>query len=362
MDLLLDETQTFLQQAVAGAVDRYAPFSVIRQWIEAGDLSVASRLAADQGWIGIGLDEEIGGQGGGVEELALVAEQLGRGAVPWDTALAVHLAARVLATASEPGRELAVASAGGDHVAVLCIDARTPDATPATVVSRDRVDGTVSYVLGASDASSLVVAGSRSEHEVELWSVARGAEGVTVTPRRLVDRTRTLAEVRFQSAAAEPLGRVPRKTWRQMIRTGVVLNCADSLGASARLLEMTTGYVKDRKQFGVAVGSFQAVKHSAAQMLVDVEGIRSAVQYSAWAVGAEDDTAALQTSVAGAYCSHAAPAVADRALFLHGAIGYTWEHDLQLLFKRIKSNAALFGTADSHRDSISAALGCTLAA
>ena len=359
VDLLLDEAQTLLQQSVSGTVARYAPFSVIREWISTADLGPADRLAAAQGWTGIGLAEDMGGQGGGVQDLAVVAEQLGRGAVPWDRTLAGCLSNQLLAVAGDRGRELAAANASGEHAAALCIDTREPDTRPDITVESGRCTGETPFVLGATDADVLVVAQVSADDEVELLCIGRDAEGVAVTPRRLVDRTRALADVRFDGSPCEVLGRVPAATWQQMIRTGIVLSCADSLGAAARLLEMTTAYVQERHQFGVAIGSFQAVKHYAAQMLVDVEGIRSAVQYSAWAVETAAEDAALHASVAGAYCSQAAPALADRALFLHGAIGYTWEHDLQLLFKRIKSNANLFGSTDWHRERISGALGCT---
>ena len=359
MELLLSESQTFLQQAVSGAVDRYAPFTAVREWVTDEELGAANRLAADQGWSGIGIAEDIGGQGGALQDLVVVAEQLGRGAVPWDLTLAGHLSAPLLAATGELGRELASTTATGEHVAALCFDARLDDLSPTVNVMSGRASGTVRYVLGAAEAESLIAPLVKADGDVELWAIQRDADGVTVTPRRLVDRTRSLADVDVQDAPAELLGTVSDTAWQQMLRTAVVLNCADSLGASSRLLEMTTSYVKDRQQFGVAVGSFQAVKHYAAQMLVDVEGMRSSVQYAAWAVETGDQTAASATSVAGGFCSQAAPAIADRALFLHGAIGYTWEHDLQLLFKRIKSNAGVLGSADWHRERVSDALGCS---
>lgn len=362
VDLLLDDAQTFLQQSVAGAVARYASFRDIREWISTAELRPADRLAVAQGWTGIGLPEELGGQGGGVQDLAVLAEQLGRGAVPWDRTLTGCLSNQLLAVAGARGRELAAANAAGEHAAALCIDTREPDARADITVESGRCAGHIPFVLGATDAEVLIVAQVLTDDEVELLYIRRDVEPVAVTPRRLVDRTRALADVRFGGAPCEVLGRVPAAAWQQMIRTGIVLSCADSLGAAARLLEMTIAYVQERHQFGVAIGSFQAVKHCAAQMLVDVEGIRGAVQYSAWAVETATEDAALHASVAGAYCSQAAPALADRALFLHGAIGFTWEHDLQLLFKRIKSNANLFGSTDWHRERISSALGCAASA
>jgi alkylation response protein AidB-like acyl-CoA dehydrogenase len=130
---------------------------------------------------------------------------------------------------------------------------------------------------------------------------------------------------------------------RSVAATAAVLVAADALGASQRMLDMTVEYVVDRRQFGVPVGSFQAVKHAAAEMLVAIEGTRAAVHYAAWSVAAGERDAAVDAWVAKARAARAATFVADKALFLHGAVGYTWEHDLQLLFKRAKSDAQVFG-------------------
>ena len=122
------------------------------------------------------------------------------------------------------------------------------------------------------------------------------------------------------------------------------------------MLELTTEYVVERRQFGVPVGSFQAVKHAAAEMLVDVEAARSAVMHGAWAVSAGEDDAEIHAAIAKAIACAAAVRVADKALFLHGAVGYTWEHDLQFPFKRAKSDALIFGSPDAYLDRIAGAL------
>jgi alkylation response protein AidB-like acyl-CoA dehydrogenase len=134
--------------------------------------------------------------------------------------------------------------------------------------------------------------------------------------------------------------------------TAAVLIAADALGAASKLVELTAAYVLERRQFGVPIGSFQAVKHTAAEMLVKVEALRSAVYYAAWAVDARAEDHDRYSSIAKAYAGGAAVAVADQALFLHGAIGYTWEHDLQFLFKRAKSDALLFGSSEAHLDRV----------
>jgi len=358
------DEQEFLRDAVAGVVTREAAPTAVREWAERGDTAGADALAVRQGWTGIGLDEESGGQGGGPLELAVLAEQLGRGAVPWDLTLAGCLAAPLLARAgSDEALELAAATAEGERVAVLAADGRHPirtaaaeptDAAARFALADGRAAGAVRYVPGASGAAELILLVARND-EVELFAVA--ASDATVTQRTLVDRTRALADVEFADAPARSLGTVGREAVQRAADTAAVLVAADALGAASRLLEMTTQYVGERKQFGVAVGSFQAVKHAAAEMLVDVEASRSAVMHGAWAVEANEPDAAVHAAIAKVQACGAAVRVADKALFLHGAVGYTWEHDLQFFFKRTKSDALLFGSPDSYRDLIAGELG-----
>jgi alkylation response protein AidB-like acyl-CoA dehydrogenase len=349
------EEQEFLREAVSGVVAREAAFTIVRGWTERGEFDDADALASRQGWTGIGLDEDLGGQGGGTLELAVLAEQLGRGAVPWDRTLAGCLAAPVLARAGgDEAVELAAATAEGERVAVLAVDGRRPLA-PAGL-SGDRVSLALRHVVGAPDAHELIVCAGRGD-EVELLAVAADAPGVGIRRRTLVDRTRALADVELEDAPARSLGTVPAEALHAAAAAAAVLVAADALGAAGRLLDLTTRYIVERRQFGVPVGSFQAVKHAAAEMLVDVEASRSAVMHGAWAVGAGAEDARLHAAIAKAQACSAAVRVADKALFLHGAVGYTWEHDLQFPFKRTKSDALVFGSPDAYRDLIAVELG-----
>jgi alkylation response protein AidB-like acyl-CoA dehydrogenase len=356
MQVELNDEQQFLLEAAAGAISRDASLASVRKWTEAGDLADADALAVRQGWTGIGLEEDAGGQGGGLIELAVLAEQLGKGAVPWDRTLAMCLASPLLALAGEEGRTLAAANAEGEGVAVLAVDGRRPiGPAPASVLDGDRLTLVLRDVPGAAGASELVVP-IDTDGQVALFATAAGDDGVSVTPRPIVDHTRSLADVKLQGAPARALGQVSYAELAAAADAAAVLVAADSLGASERMLELTTQYVGERQQFGVPVGSFQAVKHMAAQMLVDVEASRSAVHHGAWAVSAEEQDARLHAAIAKSQSCSAAARVADRALFLHGAVGYTWEHDLQFFFKRAKSNALVFGSPDAYRDIIAGEL------
>jgi alkylation response protein AidB-like acyl-CoA dehydrogenase len=237
---------------------------------------------------------------------------------------------------------------GGDGTAELAPGARGAPSHRVTLSLR--------HVVGAAGAHELIVCVDHGD-EVELLAVAPDAPGVTVGTRTLVDRTRALADVELADAPARSLGSVPAAAFEAAAAAAAVLVAADALGAAGRLLDLTTQYIVERRQFGVPVGSFQAVKHAAAEMLVDVEASRSAVMHGAWAVGAGAEDARLHAAIAKAQACSAAVRVADRALFLHGAVGYTWEHDLQFPFKRTKSDALVFGSPDAYRDLIAADLG-----
>lgn len=353
----LSDEQEFLREAVSGVLAREATPSRVREWADARDCTAADVLAARQGWTGIGLAEERGGQGGGIVELAIVAEELGRTAAPWDRLLGSALALQLLGATDDSGAaELTGAVAEGERPVVLCVDGRRmPAPWPATVLDGDRLTLTAEYVPGAVGAE-LVVAVSRGD-AIRLLAVH--GDDIEVAPRPLVDRTRSLARVELNGASPRELGTVSVGAYERMAGAAAVLVAADALGAAARLLEMTVEYVKERRQFGVPVGTFQAVKHAAAMMLVEVEGARSAVRYGAWAVDSEAEGARSWASIAKVGSCGAAPHVADRALFLHGAIGYTWEHDLQFCFKRTKSDEWLFGSPDAHRDRIAEELELT---
>jgi alkylation response protein AidB-like acyl-CoA dehydrogenase len=358
MEIELTDEQRFLEEAVAGVVAREASFASVRRWTESGDLGAADDLAVQQGWTGIGLADELGGQGGGVMELAVVAEQLGRGAVPWDRTLAGCLTLPLLA---DSGTDAAVALAGeiaeGTRSAVLCVDGTAPLAPiDPSVADDERLTLSARYVLGAPAATDLIVP-LATDGGVSLLLVKAADSEASISPQPLVDRTRSVAAVELSGPAVTPLGEVDREQLAAAGAAAAVLIAADALGAATRMLDLTTQYVKERRQFGVPVGSFQAVKHAAAEMLVASEASRSAVQYAAWAVDAEQNDLHVHAAIAKAYACHAAVSVADKALFLHGAVGYTWEHDLQFLFKRAKSDELLAGTPDDYLDQIAERVG-----
>lgn len=343
MELAFDSEQNFLREAVRGTVQRDAPLARVREWVldaETADVVTAHALAVDGGFTGIGLPEEVGGQGGSLLELTILAEELGRGAVPADGLYATILTALALhASGDEAVAELIGQLSSGKLAGALALTAGRPLDLPAT-------GGSVPLVLGAPGADVFIAYDGTHLH------VHRSSE---VSSRTLVDRTRSLGDVTLAGPPELSVAIAPEAMAR-LAGWAAVLVAADTIGACERMLDLTVEYVGQRLQFGVAVGSFQAVKHAASEMLVQVEGARAALHYAGWA-GAVDEPGALTDAwVAKLRSARAATFVADKALFLHGAVGYTWEHDLQLLFKRAKSDAALFGAAGTYEDRIADAL------
>jgi alkylation response protein AidB-like acyl-CoA dehydrogenase len=346
MDLSFTDEQQFLREAVRGAIDREAPLPTVRGWvIEAAqpDFVDALRLAERQGWTGIGIPEERGGQGGDLLELAILAEELGRGAVPADGLYATLLAAAALGATSGDRAATAIEPlALGERPAALVHPGdEPPDVRPGVTEAE--------LVVGAGEAATLIAWTGTGLACYEAAEVDR-------EPRLLVDRTRSVADVTLVGEPVERFDGVGDDAMRGVAARAAVIVAADALGAAQRMLDLTVEYVADRRQFGVPVGSFQAVKHTAAEMLVAIEGTRAAVHYAAWAVAAGEPGAEVDAWVAKMRAARAASFVADKALFLHGAVGYTWEHDLQLLFKRAKSDAEVFGGPSVYEERIADAL------
>ena len=350
----LDSEQKMFSDALSGWFDDQAPPSAVRSWLDAGDASVFESRLAEDGWLAIGVDEEFGGQGGGLLELALVSERLGRHVAPTSAWLATVLAipalvgSEALESVLEEGLFACVLTPSGGF-----LDA------PARCTRSDRgIGGRVDLVLGADRARWLVVPTAGPEGR-ELWLVDATSPGVVVTPVPLLDRSRTAASVELLDARGTRLDRPAAEFLHRASLRSAVLLAADSLGAATRMREMAVEYSRQRSQYGVPIGSFQAMKHAAATMLVDEEASRSIVFYAAATVDADDPESPLHASVAKAQVTAAGVRTADAALAMHGAIGYTWEHDLQLLYKRTALDAPLFGSPAAWNEGLAELLGLT---
>jgi alkylation response protein AidB-like acyl-CoA dehydrogenase len=322
MDFELSSDQRALRDAAAGLLAGRSPMPVVRDAAErAGAPDPALWQAmVDQGWCGLAVPEKLGGVGLGWVEAAIVLEQVGAHLAPAPV-LGQMVALDALAeTVWGPrliaGEAVAACAAALD---VPCVDAPTAD------------------VVVVPDAERLVAIDLRERRPDPEPAMDVTRQLGWLRPAELADATRL-----------EIGGAVEVARHRDV---GAVAYAAELLGLAQRALELTVAYARDRVQFGRPIGSFQAVKHRCADMLVDVEGMRSAVYWAAWVVGAAEgaNERSVAASTAKAWCSDAGLRVLTSALQVHGGVGFTWEHDLHLYLKRAHLDAVAFGDADHHR-------------
>jgi alkylation response protein AidB-like acyl-CoA dehydrogenase len=312
----LSDDQRALREAAREVLEKGASSERVRAAFGTPYDAGLFRTMADQGWLAVLVPESAGGLGLGVVEAAVLAEAVGRFVAP-----APFLPTAVAAWA--------LSSAGHDVAALV------DGSAPAAVAWRGApvVDGSGAAVVVHIDGEAV-----------------RSGPAVGAVPVPALDPTRALARLDLSG-----LQRVDVDVAALTDRLAVLVS-AEILGAAERMLEESVEYAKTREQFGRPIGSFQAVKHRCADMLVDVEGMRSAVWYAAWAVDAGAPDASLAASTAKAWCSDAGPRVLASALQVHGGIGFTWDHDLHLYLKRVQVDAMSFGDAAFHRERITTLL------
>ncbi len=270
----------------------------------------------------------------GIVELAVVAEELGYALAP--SPLAAHWAAKLLHPELEGRGTVAQWDEGSDG---------DPE-TSTTTVSGGALTGVKIAVPNADVADTLVVTAEGGRH----FAVA--AADATIEPARALDTTRPLFTVRLDGAPGTELSGDFGHAWHAI----AVMAAAESVGVAARITRTTVDYAKERKQFGRAIGSYQAVSHACAQMFLETEGARSVTFWAAWALDHDPETAYMAANCAKAYASDAAVNVARSALQVHGGIGFTWEHDLHLFLKRAEANAHAYGDSRWHREQVAAAM------
>lgn len=349
MEWLFSEDQDDYAEALGGWLDEKADIESVRSWFDSRDGGEIEAQLAET-WGGVGIPEDVGGQGGGLVELALTAEALGRHAVPSGRWLSTAIAVPALSGQAQSagpliqrsGLALAVDSS---HRPAALFDASDAVSTLPETDGDGRITGTVPRVLAGASATHFVVP-TTGDGGLSLRLVEAEEATVSTRVRKLLDRSREVADVTFHDAPSTTLDVDAEQVIRRADEVAAVLVSADALGASERMLEMAVDYSLIRHQFGVPIGSFQAVKHAAASVKVDVEAARSVIYYAAAAVEAEQDGSALYVATTKAQVGAGAARAADSALTIHGAIGYTWEHDLHLFYKRARLDAVLFGSAD----------------
>jgi alkylation response protein AidB-like acyl-CoA dehydrogenase len=347
-DLLYSETEEALRDSVRRLfADRCPPETITHLYDpDPPDFSgVWHTLAADLGVAGLLVPEALGGAGASAREAAVVMEEIGRAVAP-----VPYLSSAVLATValSEAGDTATVARlATGNGTGALVVPLSSAPGAPIVGVdaSGDGLTGTVTSVAGASEADVLVVPVAGPDG-LELHTVSR--ENAEVFPVLALDMTRALADVRFSGTASTRIG-TGSAAVTTALRTGAALLASEQLGVAQWCFETTLAYAKDRKQFGRAIGSYQAIKHRLADLWVEVNSAAAAARYAADTCARSDDDALVAAAVAQAYCGDVAVHAGEECVQLHGGIGMTWEYPAHLYLKRAKSDQLAFGSGYRHR-------------
>ena len=363
MRLGYSEEQEELRRVVRQFLEEKSPESAVRDLMHSDggyDEAVWRQMATQLGLQGIAIDERHGGGGFTYRELVLVLEEMGRSLLCAPYFSTVVLAAGAL---DHSGDEAACAAllpaiASGDCIATLAFE--EDGGGPVTEVCETaatsdgagwRLSGAKSYVLDGHTADVLLVV-ARGPEGLGLFRCAGDAEGLQRELLPTLDLTRKQARVAFNDTPAVAVG-VPGAAGavlKRVLDLAAVALAAEQVGGTQFCLDMAVGHAKERMQFGRPIGSFQAIKHRCADMLLDCEMARSAAYYAGWCVATGDDDLPVAAAMAKAHCSDAYFRAAAENIQIHGGIGFTWEHPAHLYFKRAKSSQLMFGDAAHHRE------------
>ncbi len=374
MDLAFSDEQTMLRDTARRFLDDKAPIAAVRRVMETDrgfDDDLWREIAA-LGWLAMAIPEEYGGAGFTVLEQAILAEELGRSlcAVPYLSSIV--LGADLLASIGTEDQKAAVLgdlASGERRVAVAQVERSGRWDAPGIEMTAERagggfvLSGTKSFVLDGHTADTLMVMARIGDSgEIGLLLVDADAPGIRRRRLETLDMTRPQAEIRFDRVRvplAGLLGGAP-SGWdpvaATLTRAGVAL-AFEQVGGARRCLDMAVDHARTRVQFGRPIGSFQAVKHICADMAVKVESAGSAAYAAGFAAIANDDGLAEAALAAQAYCSEAYVFCAAENIQVHGGIGFTWEHDAHLFYRRAKTDELLFGSPAYHRELMAGRLG-----
>ncbi len=370
MNFAFSEEQEELRRIVRQFLETKSSEAAVREQMDTEqgyDTAVWSQMADQMGLQGLIIPEEFGGSGYSYVELIVVLEEMGRSLLCAPYFSTVVLAANTLIHSGDDAAksDLLPGIASGETVATLAFteaNGRWDEAgvTMSATSGSDGwvLDGTKMFVLDGHTADLVLVA-ARTPAGVSLFSVAGDATGLTRTPLATMDQTRKQARLEFSGTPATLVG-TDGGGWavvERVLDLAAVALAAEQVGGAQMCLDMSVEYAKVRVQFGRPIGSFQAIKHKCADMLLEVESAKSAAYYAGWCASELNDELPSVASLAKAYCSDAYFHAAAENIQIHGGIGFTWEHPAHLYFKRAKSSELLFGDPTYHRELLAQRIG-----
>lgn len=367
MDFGFSAEQEQLARTVRDYLAAKTPVSFAREMADAGS-GLSTEIWAEiagMGWLGLTVPEEYGGIGLGWLDLAIVTEAMGEVVFPgaYFSTTALAIPAILAAGSAEQQAALFPDVVSGTRRCTVAIAEASAGWRADDIAASARPEGggyklscRKLFVPDAVGADSLIVT-ARMEEGIGLFLVEAGHPGVTVAHMETIDRTRRLASVDLADVVLDAdalLGGEPLSAQRYdgLIDLAAALLATEMCGAATRTLAMTVEYLGLREQFGRPIATFQALQHRAADMKVAVENVRSLAYYGAWSFDDPQQDSRLPAAMLKAYASEACMKVVADAIQLHGGIGFTWEHDLQLYFKRMKADELTFGDATENRERV----------
>jgi alkylation response protein AidB-like acyl-CoA dehydrogenase len=352
MEFGLSESQQFLKDNARKFFAGECPMAEVRSILEtdtAYDAALWAKMV-EQGYTGIIFPEEYGGVGLGTVELILVMEEAGRALLPGPLFSTVALAGSVVnavATPEQQKKYLAPICGGGARstVAILEAGASWNSADVHIASANGKLTGEKLFVPDAVVADFILVVARDG-----VFAVDAKAPGIIIQRMEAMDLTRKLYSVRLNETPAERIGDTVGLGRAFDVAAAALV--AEMVGGMQRTLDITVEYAKTRKQFGKPIGMFQAVQHQCADMYLETESARSAAYYAAWALQENAPDAGVAVSIAKMYASDACRAVGNRGIQIHGGMGFTWENDLHLYYRRAKASETTLGDSTFHRERI----------
>ncbi len=370
MNFAFTDEQEELRRAVRRYLEDKSPISEVRRLMETDtgyDPAVWSQMANQLGLQALIIPEEYGGAGFGYVELVVVLEEMGRSLLCAPFFSTVALATNALVSSGDEAAmsEYLPAIATGEVTATVALTEDSGrwdlDGVALTAAGEGadwRLDGHKSFVVDGHTAGLILVA-ARTTSGLSLFAVDAAADGLTRQSLATMDQTRKQARLQFSGTPARLVGSDGQAgpVLRKTLDLAAVALAAEQVGGAQRVLDMSVEYAKSRIQFGRPIGSFQAIKHKCADMLLEVESAKSAAYYAGWAAAEDNEELAVTACLAKAYCSEAYFHSAAENIQIHGGIGFTWEHDAHLYFKRAKSSELILGDPAYHRELLAQRIG-----
>jgi alkylation response protein AidB-like acyl-CoA dehydrogenase len=364
VDFAFNEEQEELRAMARSFLADHSGSEQIRTAMESDlghDPAVWKQIAMELGWAAVTIPEEYGGLGLGAVELTALVEVMGESLLcaPFFSSVCLGANALIVAGTEAQKQEHLPRIAEGESIATLAHAGTSGGVEVTARADGDDfvLDGTADFVVDGHVADLLVVAGSL-DVETALFCVPGDAEGLTRSAHPTFDQTRRLARLELTGARLPASARLERgDALQEILDRAAIALAAEQVGGAQRCLDMAVAYMKEREQFGRPIGSFQALKHKAANMMIELESARSAAYYAACVAAEGGDELSVVASLAKAYCSDTYFQCAADCLQIHGGVGFTWEYDVHLYFKRARSSEVLLGDPSFHRERVAQRIG-----